>query len=134
MKSWKEALVLGRLVFGSLRDLRDYLLPINSFLESQEFGGVPPAAVPIYVGSLPARTQHSHSAPQQSCRLPSSHHFASVLLSCSHTFLKGGKSPSDMEFLFGRVSLQFFTQALLLWNTKLKSNKNTQNPSRKKIF
>lgn len=30
----------------------------------------------------------------------------------SHTFLKGGKSPSDMEFLFGRVS-SIFTKTLL---------------------
>lgn len=107
-----------------------------------------------YAGSRPARPPTLTSAPprpQQTCRLPSSHHCApqrarrafqsitplpraSGLLSCSHTFFKGEKSPSDTEFLFGRVSPQFFTQTLLPWNTKLKLNKNTQYPSRKKSF
>ena len=66
--------------------------------------------------------EHSEPSPQ----LP----HAFLLLGCSHTFSKGGKSPSDMEFLFGRVSLPFSPKPSSLGT--LNSNKNTPDPSRRK--
>lgn len=58
-KGWKEALVLGRLGFGSLLDSGDYLLTIDYLLGSQELGWVPQAAVPM-LGAGQQGPQHSH--------------------------------------------------------------------------
>lgn len=109
---WRRHWCLGSLDFGSLLDLRAHLLVCKL---PQVWGvqeqGVGPETHPTLTSASPANLQvcpqpllmlhREHSDP--SLWLP----HALMLHGYPHTFLKGGKCLSDMEFLSGSISLQF---------------------------
>lgn len=129
-KDWKKTVVLREPWLWQLA-WSECLPPVPGL--AQVWGVQAPGAGP--------ETPRSSHEPRQKTRgtIPSPHApsraflpvtltspHALMLLGYSHTFLEGGKSPSDVEILFGRVSLRCPPKPSSP-NTKLKGNKNSQN-------
>lgn len=149
MKGWKGQWSLGSCGFGSLLDLRVYLLTINYLVGSEEFRCV---ARQLWLHWEPAcKITNTHiSLPRPpACSIESIPHLQPPLAPtafqahglptplCFHApwLLSHLLETRKISIWYGISVWQgfssIFTKTLLPWNTKLQLNKNTQNPSRK---